>query len=98
MLPKKLDEEVAASHLGALDIKLTKLSPNSPSTLESPWTVPTSPTTTATSRPLCLHFILFPDIQPNCSTRRLQHKTQNICNWVVMSSPCPKTVHSTLRE
>jgi len=26
MLPKKLDEEVAASHLGALDIKLTKLS------------------------------------------------------------------------
>jgi len=26
MLPKKLDEEVASSHLGALDIKLTKLS------------------------------------------------------------------------
>ena len=26
MLPKKLDEEVARSHLGALDIKLTKLS------------------------------------------------------------------------
>merc|ERR1711935_193976 len=26
MLPKKLDEEVAASHLGALDIKMTKLS------------------------------------------------------------------------
>jgi len=26
MLPKKLDEEVAASHLGALDIKLSKLS------------------------------------------------------------------------
>jgi len=26
MLPKKLDEEVAASHLGALDIKLTQLS------------------------------------------------------------------------
>merc|ERR1712115_491281 len=26
MLPKKLDEEVAASHLGALDINLTKLS------------------------------------------------------------------------
>jgi len=26
MLPKKLDEEVATSHLGALDIKLTKLS------------------------------------------------------------------------
>jgi adenosylhomocysteinase len=27
MLPKKLDEEVAFSHLAALDIKLTKLSP-----------------------------------------------------------------------
>ena len=26
MLPKKLDEEVAFSHLGALDINLTKLS------------------------------------------------------------------------
>merc|ERR1712112_648121 len=26
MLPKKLDEEVASSHLGALDIKLTRLS------------------------------------------------------------------------
>jgi len=26
MLPKKLDEEVASSHLSALDIKLTKLS------------------------------------------------------------------------
>ncbi len=26
MLPKKLDEEVAFSHLGALDIKLTQLS------------------------------------------------------------------------
>ena len=26
MLPKELDEEVAASHLDALDIKLTKLS------------------------------------------------------------------------
>jgi S-adenosylhomocysteine hydrolase len=26
MLPKKLDEEVATSHLAALDIKLTKLS------------------------------------------------------------------------
>jgi S-adenosylhomocysteine hydrolase len=26
MLPKKLDEEVALSHLAALDIKLTKLS------------------------------------------------------------------------
>merc|ERR1712098_901902 len=35
MLPKKLDEEVASSHLGALDIKLTKLSNNSLNILES---------------------------------------------------------------
>jgi S-adenosylhomocysteine hydrolase len=27
MMPKKLDEEVAFSHLATLDIKLTKLSP-----------------------------------------------------------------------
>merc|ERR1712130_842213 len=44
MLPKKLDEEVARSHLGALDIKLTISPQSNPTTWDSLWMVPTSPT------------------------------------------------------
>ena len=43
MLPKKLDEEVAASHLQALDIKLTKLSADQSSYLGIPQEGPFKP-------------------------------------------------------
>ena len=43
MLPKILDEEVAASHLDALDIKLTKLSADQSSYLGIPVEGPFKP-------------------------------------------------------
>merc|ERR1711973_985543 len=43
MLPKKLDEEVASSHLGALDIKLTKLSQDQSDYLGIPTEGPFNP-------------------------------------------------------
>ena len=45
MLPKKLDEEVAFSHLGALDINLTKLSKEQADYIGVPETGPYKPAT-----------------------------------------------------
>jgi adenosylhomocysteinase len=49
MLPKKLDEKVAALHLAKLGVKLTKLTSEQASTSGIRKTGPTSPSTTATS-------------------------------------------------
>jgi adenosylhomocysteinase len=43
MLPKKLDEEVATSHLQALGIKLSKLSPDQSKYLDIPVDGPYKP-------------------------------------------------------
>ena len=50
VLPKHLDEKVAELHLGALGVKLTKLTDEQTSTSASSPAAPSSPTTIATER------------------------------------------------